>query len=143
MDIWNKKKRGEVMSKILSKNTSPEREICRLLRRGRFKFRVHVKDLPGCPDIVFDKYKKVIFVHGCFWHFHKRCREGKIPKSNRRKWRLKLERNVQRDKSYFGKLKRAGWGRLVLWECDIEKDLDKVKQKINKFLHDNGDALRV
>lgn len=142
MDIWSKKKRSEVMSKILSKNTSPERKIRSLLYKTGFKFRMYAKELPGCPDIVFDRYKKVIFIHGCFWHFHKRCHEGKIPKSNRQQWQLKLERNVQRDKENFRKLKKIGWEKLVLWECDIEKNNDKLKQKLAKFLNKKSIKLR-
>jgi DNA mismatch endonuclease (patch repair protein) len=109
-------------------------KIRRLLRKKRLKFRVYAKELPGCPDIIFDRSKKVIFIHGCFWHFHKRCPEGKIPETNQQKWQLKLERNVQRDKEHFQELKKIGWEKLVLWECNIERNFDKVKEKLSKFL---------
>ncbi len=134
MDIWSKEKRSYVMSRIRSKNTSPEKNVRRLLHQTGYRFRLHAKSLPGQPDIVLRKYKKVIFVHGCFWHLHKGCRDGTIPKTQRERWKAKLERNIERDKSHIKELRRRGWKVLVLWECEIEKKLDKVEKKLLNFL---------
>ena len=133
MDIWSKKKRSEVMSRIPSKNTSPEKNIKCILSRLKLKYRVHAKELPGCPDFVFERMRKAIFVHGCFWHFHKKCCDGHIPHSNRNKWQHKLERNIQRDKENINMLKKLGWKVLTLWECEIESG-KKAQSKLFKFL---------
>jgi DNA mismatch endonuclease (patch repair protein) len=99
-----------------------------------FRFRLHVKNLPGQPDIVLPKHKKVIFIHGCFWHLHKGCRDGTIPKTQHEKWKAKLERNVERDKAHLRRLRRSGWKAIVVWECEIEKSIGKVEKKISRFL---------
>jgi len=106
-----------------------------LFRQG-FRFRIHRKDLPGKPDIVLTKFKTVIFVNGCFWHNHKKCKEGRIPLTNSNFWKEKLQRNVRNDKENIEKLKSAGWKVLVLWECEIEKYFDKtMHQVISKIIH--------
>lgn len=99
-----------------------------------YRFRLHVKDLPGQPDIVLPKYKKVIFVHGCFWHLHKGCRDGTIPKTQYEKWKTKLERNVERDKAHIKQLRGKGWKAFIVWECDVEKRISKVKKNVTRFL---------
>lgn len=137
MDIWTKKKRSAVMARILAKNTKPEIAVRRLLRSLGYRFQGHRKDLPGKPDIVIKKDKKIIFVHGCFWHFHSRCIDGKMPKSRIEYWQPKLERNVKRDKSNGRLLKKEGWKVLKLWECEIEKKVKPTIKKINKFLSEN------
>lgn len=133
-DIWSREKRSEVMSRILSKNTSPEKSVRSLLHKMGFRFRLHVKDLPGQPDIVLPKHKTIIFVHGCFWHLHEGCRDGTIPKTQHEKWKAKLERNVERDKSHMMRLRKSGWKAIVVWECEIEKSIGKVERKIARFL---------
>lgn len=90
MDIWSKQKRSEVMSNIRSKNTKPEIILRSKLFREGFRFRIHQKNLPGKPDIVLSKYRTVIFVHGCFWHYHRKCKEGRIPLTNSNFWKEKL-----------------------------------------------------
>jgi len=134
MDIWSKEKRSHVMSRIRSKNTSPEIILSSLLHRLGYRFRLHVKGLPGQPDIVLPKYKKVIFVHGCFWHLHKGCRDGTIPKTQHEEWKPKLERYVERDKDHIKKLRKMVWNALVIWECEVEKRIGKVEKKIPRFL---------
>jgi DNA mismatch endonuclease (patch repair protein) len=99
-----------------------------------YRFRLHVKRLPGQPDIVLSKYKKVVFVHGCFWHLHKGCRDGTIPKTQHEKWKTKLERNVERDKVHMRKLRKRGWKAIVVWECEVEKRIGRVERKITCFL---------
>lgn len=134
MDIWSKEKRSQVMSHIRSKDTKPEMAVRSLLHRMGYRFRLHKRELPGCPDIVLPKYNSVIFVHGCFWHLHEGCRDGTVPKTQHEKWKLKLERNVERDKLHYEELQKMGWKVLVVWECEVEKQLDMVKSKIIDFL---------
>jgi len=135
-DIWPKEKRSEVMSLIRSKNTKPEKIIRSMLHRMGYRFRLHRRDLPGHPDIVLPKYSAVIFVHGCFWHFHENCRDGKIPQSNQDYWRPKLERNARRDDECLARLQRAGWNTLVIWECEVRKCLPEVQERIQSFFSD-------
>ncbi len=134
MDIWSKKKRSFVMSRIRSRDTCPERKIRSIVFQMGYRYRLHDKHLPGKPDIVFRKFKKVIFVHGCFWHLHKNCRDGTVPKSGHDKWKIKLERNVERDRLHSRVLRKEGWKVLVLWECDIEKRTEKVISNLKSFL---------
>ncbi len=130
MDIWSKQKRSEVMSKIRGKNTKPEMILRSQLFRQGFRFRVHQKDLPGTPDIVLAKYKTVIFVHGCFWHYHKACREGRIPLTNSKFWKEKLQRNITKDEANIKALKKDKWKVFVIWECEIEKQLERTMTKL-------------
>ncbi len=120
MDIWSKEKRSDVMSKIRSQNTKPEKLVRSLLFKSGFRFRIHKKDLPGKPDIVLPKYKTVIFVHGCFWHFHKDCKEGRIPNTNSKFWMEKLSKNIERDANHIINLKLLGWRVIVIWECELK-----------------------
>jgi len=130
MDIWSKQKRSEVMSKIRGKNTKPEMILRSQLFKQGFRFRVHQKDLPGKPDIVLAKYKIVIFVHGCFWHYHNDCREGRIPLSNSKFWKEKLQRNIVKDEANIKALKKDKWKVFVIWECEIEKQLEQTMKKL-------------
>lgn len=114
------------MSKIRGKNTKPEMILRSQLFKQGFRFRVHQKDLPGKPDIVLTKYRTAIFVHGCFWHYHKDCREGRIPSSNSKFWKEKLLKNVSKDTNYTKLLTSLGWKVLIVWECEIEKHFDKT-----------------
>ena len=132
MDIWSEKKRSEVMSKIRGKNTKPEMILRSVLFRKGFRFRVHKKDLPGKPDIVLPKYHSVIFVHGCFWHCHKKCNEGRIPSSNSKFWKEKLEHNVKKDANNIKALKKESWKVFVIWECEIEKQFEKTIKRLVK-----------
>ena len=125
--------RSENMRLIRSKDTSPELKVRSLAHRLGFRFRLHRKDLPGKPDLVFPFRKKVIFVHGCFWHGHD-CAEGlRKPKSNRSYWIPKIERNQQRDAENINRLRVAGWDVLVVWECEI-KAHEHLAQKLIEFL---------
>lgn len=114
------------MAKIRSKDTKPEKLLRSLLYANGLRFRLHVKQLPGKPDIVLAKYKTVIFVHGCFWHYHSDCREGRIPNTNTKFWTEKLSKNIQRDEMHQLKLKEAGWQVIIVWECEIERKFDAV-----------------
>jgi DNA mismatch endonuclease, patch repair protein len=135
MDTISKERRSWNMSRIRSKNTKPELIVRSLLHRMGFRFRVHVKDLPGNPDLVLPKYKTVVFVHGCFWHRHEDCKNSTIPKSRAEWWLEKLDGNVMRDKKALGNLKALGWKTIVIWECELEKEtmddtLKNLKSKI-------------
>jgi DNA mismatch endonuclease, patch repair protein len=130
VDIWSKQKRSEVMSRIRGKNTKPEMILRSKLFQKGFRFRVHQRDLPGKPDIVLPKYQTAIFVHGCFWHYHKDCREGRIPSTNSKFWKEKLRRNIAKDKANIKELRKDNWNVFVIWECEIERHLDQTMRKL-------------
>lgn len=134
MDIWNKKKRSEVMRKITSKNTKPELIFRKALFKEGFRYRIHVNNLPGKPDIVLPKYRTVIFIHGCFWHYHENCPEGRIPHTNSGFWKNKLTANVERDKKHQKRLEEMGWNVIVVWECEVEKKLEETLEKVKNRL---------
>jgi len=121
-----------MMAAVRSKDTAPEMVVRRLLHSLGYRFRLHRRDLPGKPDIVFPGRKKVIFVHGCFWHQHEECRGSHLPKSNTEYWTPKLLRNKARDASNLAKLKSAGWKCIVLWECELGKT--SLMRRLNAFL---------
>ena len=120
------------MSRIRGKNTAPEMVVRGLVHGMGFGYRLHRLDLPGSPDLVFAGRKKVIFVHGCFWHQHK-CARGKRPSSNERFWNSKLDANVQRDKRNIAALEDGNWQVLVVWECET-KEPTKLSEKLEAFL---------
>ncbi|SDB53111.1 T/G mismatch-specific endonuclease [Desulfonatronum thiosulfatophilum] len=121
------------MSRIRGKDTKPELIVRSLLHGLGYRFRLHRKDLPGKPDITLPKYKKVVFVHGCFWHSHQKCPRAKRPTTNTEFWRVKLGKNIRRDQENSERLKQKGWDVLVVWSCEI-KDLDALKAKLRQFL---------
>lgn len=120
-------KRSENMQKIKSKNTQPELIVRKFLFSKGFRYRIHVKRLPGKPDIVLKKYNTVIFIHGCFWHGHLNCKYFKIPKSRTDFWKNKIEKNRKNDQRNIKKLKELGWNVFEIFECEIkENKLDTV-----------------
>jgi DNA mismatch endonuclease (patch repair protein) len=119
MDRISPEKRSWNMSRIKSKDTTPERIVRSFLHRNGFRFKLHVKDLPGKPDIVLPKYKTVVFVNGCFWHAHEGCKWFVPPKSNSEFWQKKFAYNVERDLQNYEKLKTLGWRVILVWECEI------------------------
>ena len=121
MDILTKERRSQVMSRIRGRNTKPEILVRRTAHALGLRFRLHRKDLPGSPDIVFPARKRALFVHGCFWHRHAGCRLAYVPKSNEAFWSRKFERNVQRDQEAMDGLRRAGWWPVVIWECETKE----------------------
>jgi DNA mismatch endonuclease, patch repair protein len=133
VDKLTSERRSENMRRIRSKNTKPELKVRCLLHSLGFRYRLHSKDLPGKPDLVFPGRKKIIFVHGCFFHQHKGCIDGRLPKSRPEYWEPKLARNVSRDRINRSKLTRAGWRSLVVWDCET-KDLSKLQQRLVDFL---------
>jgi DNA mismatch endonuclease (patch repair protein) len=115
--------RSANMARIRSTRTKPEMMVRRELHARGFRYRLHRKDLPGRPDLVFPARRKVVFVHGCFWHQHPGCREGRIPGTNRDYWEPKLRRNTDRDEAAQCALRALGWQSFVAWECEIEHDI--------------------
>jgi len=123
------------MSRIRSKDTKPEIVVRKALFAAGFRYRLHVKDLPGKPDIVLPKYKTAIFVHGCFWHRHEGCKRCTTPTKDREFWEKKFQRTVERDQQERIALEHAGWRVLTVWECEIgtakiEKTVLLLKSKI-------------
>ncbi|MDP2983998.1 MAG: DNA mismatch endonuclease Vsr [Candidatus Latescibacter sp.] len=132
-DRLTPKRRSWLMSRVPSKDTTPEFIVRRLVHAMGYRYRLHRSDLPGKPDIVLPRHKKIIFVHGCFWHRHKACRKASVPKSRTAFWLDKFEKNVKRDTRNIGILKKQGWKILVVWQCQTT-DRDKLEQRLRRFL---------
>jgi DNA mismatch endonuclease (patch repair protein) len=140
MDTLNPQERSERMARVRCKDTKPEMLVRRLVHSMGFRYRLHNRELPGKPDLVFARRHKIIFVHGCFWHRHgKDCALTRWPKSKLDFWRPKLEENRKRDRKNFRFLRASGWDILVLWECEL-KDRESVTKKISEFLLKCEDA---
>lgn len=133
MDTLTRKQRSERMARVRSRDTQPERTVRSLLHALGYRFRLHARDLPGNPDIIFRSRRCVILVHGCFWHRHA-CPNGRrLPKSRLGFWKPKLEGNKRRDEVTRAKLKRIGWRVLVVWECKVN-DTDTLGASLRRFL---------
>jgi len=134
IDIVSKKTRSRMMSSIKSKDTKPEMIVRRFLHRQGFRYRLHVKELPGSPDIVLPKYRTVIFVHGCFWHQHKGCSYATIPANNKEFWLDKFSQNQLRDSRNLDDLHKLGWKTIVVWECGLRKREKNVLHGLIKII---------
>ena len=134
MDNVSRRRRSEIMGRVRAKDTGPEMRVRRLVFAMGFRYRLHDRSLPGTPDLVFRRVRKVIFVHGCFWHRHARCALARLPKSRREFWVPKLGGNRQRDRRNLARLRRAGWQVMVVWECEIA-DLPHLETRIRGFLN--------
>lgn len=121
------------MSRIRSKDTKPEMVVRRLVHGMGYRYRLHASDLPGRPDLVFRPRRKVIFVHGCFWHRHAGCAADRLPTARREYWLHKLNGNVSRDARTQTALEEMGWRILVIWECET-KNLDHTAESVRRFL---------
>lgn len=132
-DTVDKQTRSRVMSRVQHKNTRPEMVVRRLVHGAGFRYRLHAKDLPGKPDLVFRTRRKVIFVHGCFWHRHSGCKLARLPKSRLDFWEPKLEKNKERDQRDIATLRQSGWEVLVVWECQL-KDHQRLLKELVEFL---------
>ncbi|MFB0552294.1 MAG: very short patch repair endonuclease [Phycisphaerae bacterium] len=133
MDVLTKKQRSYCMSRIRKKDTTPEMVVRRLIHSYGYRYRLHRSDLPGCPDIVMPCHKKVIFVHGCWWHRHN-CHLGRrSPKSRLSYWLPKLRANKERHKRNLRRLRNLGWKVLTVWECQTLQP-DKLRDRILNFL---------
>jgi DNA mismatch endonuclease (patch repair protein) len=133
MDTISPAQRSALMSKIRGKNTLPELAVRRAAHKLGFRFRLHSADLPGKPDIIFPRLKKIILVHGCYWHRHPACIRSYTPKSNIEFWQKKFSANITRDQEAIEKLKSLGWEVLIIWECET-KDSENLSITIKKFL---------
>lgn len=133
-DVYSKQKRSWIMAKIHGWNTKPELAIRSMVFRMGFRFRLHDRRLPGCPDIVLPRYKRAIFVNGCFWHGHRNCARASLPSSRRRFWEKKIFSNVERDRRNRLKLARMGWKHFTVWQCELRKP-DILMRKLSGFLN--------
>ena len=134
-DVHEPETRSYNMSQVKSKDTKPEMIVRKFLHSNGFRYRLHVKDLPGKPDLVLPKYNSVIFVHGCFWHAHKGCNYFKLPKTNIDFWKEKLFGNKERDEKHTKELTISGWNVIVVWGCDLasKKRKSRLKNLINEI----------
>lgn len=133
MDTVTVERRSAIMRLVRSKDTGVELKVRSLVYGMGYRYRLHSKDLPGKPDLVFVGRKKVIFVHGCFWHGHKLCKRARIPDANREYWSAKIARNAQRDQEHLAALHTSGWRSLVIWECEL-RDVAALQVKMKEFL---------
>lgn len=133
MDTLTPKERSERMARVRSKNMRPELVVRKLVFALGYRYRLHGRDLPGCPDVVFRPRRKVIFVHGCFWHRHENCVLARLPKSRLDFWKPKLEGNRERDEKIKRELYRRGWKVLTVWECQL-KETRRLEARIRRFL---------
>lgn len=137
MDTLTRIERSKRMALIRSKDTKPELLVRRIARSCGYRFRLHVSDLPGKPDLVFPRLRKVIFVHGCYWHRHPGCVLARLPKSKLRFWVPKLTENRRRDLRNISRLRRDRWHVSVVWECQLKNPVSLAK-RIKRFLERNN-----
>ena len=140
VDIVDSATRSRMMAGIQGKNTKPELLVRKYLHGRGLRFRLHAKELPGKPDMVFPKYKVVVFVHGCFWHRHSGCKYATTPTSRKHFWTNKLSENVARDSYQIAALGGLGWQVLVVWECELREGMARLNllySEITKVLNDN------
>jgi DNA mismatch endonuclease (patch repair protein) len=130
--------RSRMMASIRGRNTTPELQVRKLLHRLGFRFRLqlHSRDLPGKPDVVLPKHNLAIFIHGCFWHKHEKCRFAVMPKTNSAFWSEKLNGNVRRDQAAIEQLHKLGWRTLIIWECALKSkgQLEKLPKRLARFI---------
>lgn len=135
-DVVDIATRSRMMSGIQGKNTRPELLVRKYLHGRGLRFRLHVKELPGKPDLVFPKYKTVVFVHGCFWHRHPGCKYASTPNSRKQFWENKLSENVERDAYQIAALGGMGWRVLVVWECELREGLARLDLLYSEIMGD-------
>lgn len=133
-DRLTREQRSWNMSRIRGKDTTPERRVRSFLHRMGYRFRLHVRALPGCPDIVLPKYNTVVFVHGCFWHRHRACKNCTTPTRRRAWWLNKLEGNATRDTRHQGRLQELGWRTVIVWECETQ-DPAGLSHRLSAFFN--------
>ncbi|HAD08299.1 MAG TPA: very short patch repair endonuclease [Porticoccaceae bacterium] len=141
-DTLTPRERSKRMSLIRGSDSAPEMKLRRLVHGMGYRYRLHVKELPGKPDMVFPSRHAVIFMHGCFWHRHKACKLARLPKSRLDFWQPKLEENRKRDLRNQERLKKMGWRMLVVWECQIV-DTQRVSNIVKEFLEKQADRNEV
>lgn len=134
-DIFTPSERSDIMSRIRGKNTKPEILVRKLLFSKGLRYRLHQKNLPGIPDIVFKTARVAVFINGCFWHQHKRCKDATLPTTRTEYWIPKLANNIERDKKAIRRLKKSGWKVHVIWECALKKP-DKLSKQLLNIVED-------
>lgn len=132
--------RSAHMRRVRSRDTRPEMVVRRIAHSLGARFRLHRRDLPGTPDLVFPARRKIILVHGCFWHRHEGCRAARMPKARSDYWNAKLNRNVDRDRANQIALEELGWDVLVVWECETG-DRDALRRRLEDFLLKPGQGI--
>lgn len=132
-DRLSPERRSWLMSRVRSQDTIPELVVRRMLHANGYRYRLHRKDLPGNPDIVFVRQRAVIFIHGCFWHRHRGCKKASTPSTRVDYWQNKFERNVRRDRAVCRALRKDNWRVLTIWECQT-KHPEKLFRRVRKFL---------
>ncbi len=133
VDIYSREVRSQIMASISGQETKPEKAVRSFLFKQGFRFRKNVKSLPGKPDIVLQKYKSVIFVNGCFWHGHKKCKASTLPETRKEFWTNKIKANIDRDKRNIKELRKLGWKIITIWQCEI-KTSDKREKRFKKLI---------
>lgn len=133
MDTLSPQERSARMALVRAKDTKPEMQVRRLVHGLGYRYRLHRRELPGTPDMVFPGRGKVIFIHGCFWHRHGSCALARLPKARGDFWLSKLAANAKRDTRNTHALRRLGWGVLTIWECQL-RDMARVANRIRRFL---------
>lgn len=133
--------RSRMMSSIRGKNTRPERILRSLLFARGFRYRLHVRGLPGSPDLVFPKHRAVVFVHGCFWHRHEGCRYTTNPRTNEVFWQQKFQENVDRDRRHVEALRGLGWRVATVWECALKHSVGETAGSVGEWLHGDEGVL--
>lgn len=139
-DNVSSERRHFIMSQVQSASTKPELRLRNALWNIGFRYKINDKRLPGTPDIVLPKYRTVIFVHGCFWHGHKDCKNARTPKTNTEFWTAKINRNQERDQEVWRQLEAKGWSVIIVWECQLKKALlDETIRHVKKEILSNGE----
>jgi len=133
VDPLTPEQRSKCMSRIRGRNTKPELVVRSLVHALGYRFRLHRRDLPGTPDLVLPRLRKIIFVHGCFWHQHAGCKLATLPKSRQEFWLPKLKANGNRDRRNERALRKLGWGVMTVWECQL-RDAKRLTGRIRRFL---------
>lgn len=134
-DVLTAEQRQRCMSRIRCKDTEPEKSVRRMIHRMGYRYRLHVAGLPGKPDLVFTRLRKIVFVHGCFWHMHRCCLGRVKPVTNADFWKKKREGNRQRDAKVHRALRKEGWRVLTIWECEMG-NVGKLQRKMRIFLEE-------
>ena len=144
VDTLTPAQRSERMSRIRGSDTQPELALRRALHAKGLRYRLHVRQLPGSPDLVFPKYGAVVFVHGCFWHQHPKCKVGRMPKSNEAFWAKKFQANMARDQRTLRELRHLGWRVAVAWECQVsnQTSTNRTATRVQKFVVSGSDHAR-
>ena len=134
MDTVDSRPRSRIMASVPQRNSKPEVTLRKELFRLGYRYRLHVKSLPGTPDIVLPKFRVSVFVHGCFWHRHARCKLATEPTSRRAFWMTKFSANVERDIRKRKELRKLGWASVVIWQCQIQRSVKEAAEKVVRKL---------